>query len=111
MYPKSSDSCWAVHGSPLGALGHLSVGLGGHVSAFVDVRKPPERVQSHFKITEKPLVVIAFLSIEVIWKLSEGSWPALWGARQVLFGVDVAQREDLEDTFGFCKRLKRVNAR
>ena len=38
---------------------------------------------------EKQLILVAFLSFEVIWKLSEGSLAALWGPRDVLFGVDV----------------------
>ena len=65
----------------MGALGDLSGRLRGHGGS-------PERVQSHFKI-------IAFLGIEVIWELSEGSWAALWGPRRVLFGVGVAQQADL----------------
>ena len=103
----TSDSCWAIHGAPLGALGHLLVRLGGHGRALVDVRKLPECVQSHFKIIEKPLVFIAFLSIGVIWNLSGGSWAALWGPREVLFGVDVAQREDLEGYFRFLQKTEK----
>ena len=68
---------------------------------------PPKRVQSHFKIIEKPLVFIAFLNIEVIWKLSEGSWAALWGPREVLFGVDVAQREELSGYFRFLQKTEK----
>ena len=95
MLLGTSDSCWAVHGAPWGALGHLSGGLGGHGGPPGDVWKLPERVQSHFKIIEKPLVFIAFLSLGVIWYLSGGSQAAFWGPREVLLGVDVAQREVL----------------
>ena len=61
----------------------------------------PERIRSHFKIIEKTMLFTSFLSIEVIWNLSGGSWAALWGPREVLFGVDVAQREDLKGYFVF----------
>ena len=44
---------------------------------------------------KKPLVFITFLSIQVIWNLLEGPLGSLGGLREVLFGVDVAQREDL----------------
>ena len=101
------NSSWAIPWAPLGALGHLSGGLGGHGGPLGDVSKPPERVQSNFKIIEKPLVFIAFLNIEVIWKLSEGSWAALWGPREVLFGVDVAQREELSGYFRFLQKTEK----
>ena len=91
----TSDSCWAIPGAPLGALGHLSQGLGGQGGPLCDFWAPPERVQSHFKIIEKPLVFIAFLSIQVIWNLSEGTLGSLGGPREVLFGVDDVQSEDL----------------
>ena len=103
----TSDSCWAIPGAPLGALGHLSGGLGGHGGPLGDVWKPPERVQSHFKIIEKPLVFIAFLSIQVIWNLSEGTLGSLGGPREVLFGVDVAQREDLEGYVRFLQKTEK----
>ena len=60
-----------------------------------------------FQIIEKPLVFIAFLSIGVIWNLSGGSWAALWGPREVLFGVDVAQREDLEGYVRFLQKTEK----
>ena len=47
---------------------------------------------------------IAFLSIGYIWNLPGGSWAALWGPREVLFGNDVAQREDLEGYFGILQK-------
>ena len=84
------NSSWAIPGAPLGALGHLSGGLGGHGGPLGDVWELPERVQSHLKIVEKPLVFTTFLSIQVIWNLSEGPWGSLGGPREVLFGVDVA---------------------
>ena len=95
MLLGTSNSSWAIPGAPLRALGYLSGGLGGHGGPLGDVSKPPERVQSNFKIIEKPLVFIAFLSIGVIWYLSGGSQAAFWGPREVLLGVDVAQREVL----------------
>ena len=95
MLLGTSNSSWAIPGAPLRALGYLSGGLGGHGGPLGDVSKPPERVQSNFKIIEKPLVFIAFLSLGVIWYLSGGSQAAFWGPREVLLGVDVAQREVL----------------
>ena len=103
----TSDSCWAVHGAPLGALGHLSGGLGGHGGPLGDVWKPPERVQSHFEIIEKPLVFIAFLSIEVIWKFSDGSWAASGGPREVLVGVNLTQGENLGGYFRFLQKTEK----
>ena len=91
----------------MGALGHLSEGLGGHGGPLGDAWGLPEGVQSHFKIIEKPLVFIAFLSIGFIWNLSGGSWAALWGPREVLFDVDVAQREDLEGYFRFLRKTEK----
>ena len=79
MLLGTSDSCWAVHGAPWGALGHLSGRLGGNGGPPGDVWKLPERVQSHLKMIEKPLVFIAFLSIEVIWKFSGGGLGSLRG--------------------------------
>ena len=101
----TSDSCWAVYGAPLGALGHLSRGLGGHGGPLGRRLEAPERVQSHFEIFEKPLVFISFLSIEVIWKISEGFQAALWGPREVLSGVDLAQMEDLGGCFRFLQHI------
>ena len=54
------NSSRAFPGAPLGALGHLSGGLGGHGGPIVDVWELPERVQSHFKIIEKPLLLKHF---------------------------------------------------
>ena len=103
----TSDSCWAIPGAPLGALGHLSGGLGGHGGPLGDVWKPPERVQSHFEIIEKPLVFIAFLSIEVIWNLFGGSQAASWGPREVFIGINLAQGEDIGGYFWFLQRTER----
>ena len=91
----------------MGALGHLSGGLGGHGGPLGDVCPPPARVQIHFKIIEKPLVFIAFLSIQVIWNLAEGTLGSLGGPREVLFGVDVAQREDLEGYVRFLQKTEK----
>ena len=107
MLLGTSDSCWAVHGAPWGALGHLSGGLGGHGGPPGDVWKLLERVQSHLEIIEKPTVFIAFLSIEVIWQFSGGALAALGGPRGVLVGVDVAQRGDLGGYFRFLQRTER----
>ena len=88
----------------VGARCHLLVGLGGHGGPLGDVWKPPERVQSHSKIIENKLFFIAFLSIQVIWNLSEGPLGSLGGPREVLFGVDIAQREDLGGYFRFLEK-------
>ena len=50
---------------------------------------------------------IAFLSIEVIWKLSGESLAALWGPRGVLVGVDIAQGEDLGGCFRFLPKTEK----
>ena len=63
----------------MGAFCYILGELGGHGGPLGDVWKRPEGVQSHFKIIEKTIVFIAFLSIEVILKVSEVSWAALWG--------------------------------
>ena len=107
MLLGTSDSCWAVHGAPWGALGHLSGGLGGNGGPPGDVWKLPERVQSHLKMIEKPLVFIPFLSIEVIWKFSGGALAASGGSREVIVGVDVAQGEDLGGYFRFLQKTER----
>ena len=52
-------------------------------------------------------IFITFLSIGVIWNLSGGSWAALWGPQEVLFGVDVAQREDLKGYFRFLQKTEK----
>ena len=62
------------------ALGHLLEGLGGHGEPLGDAWVLPECVQSHFKIIEKPLVFIPFLSIGVIWNLSGGVLGSLVGS-------------------------------
>ena len=98
------NSSRAFPGAPLGALGHLSGGLRGHGGPLGDVWKAPKRVQNHSKIIEKPFVFIAFLSIQVIWNLLEGPLGILGGPREVLFGVDVAQREDLGGYFRFFQK-------
>ena len=103
----SSNSCWAVHEAPLGALGHLSGGPGGHGGALGDVRKLPERVQSNFKTVEKPLVFLTFRSIEVIWNLSGGSWAASGGPREVLIVFDLAQGDDLSGYFRFLQKTEK----
>ena len=82
-------------------------GLGGQGGALGDVWKLPKHVQSHSKIIEKTLVFIAFLSIQVIWNLSEGTLGSLGGPREVLFGVDVAQREDLEGYVRFLQTTEK----
>ena len=74
------NSSWAIPGAPLGALGHLSGGLGGHGEPLGNVWKLPKRVQSHFKIIEKPLFFTAFRSIEIMWNLSGGSCAASGGS-------------------------------
>ena len=91
----------------MGALGHLSGGLGGHGGPLGDAWVLPEGVQSDFKIIEYHAFLFAFLSIGVIWNLSGGSWAALWGPREVLFGVDVDQREDLEGDFWFLQKTEK----
>ena len=96
-------------GDPCGSLGGTRPSFsrtGGQGGPLGDFWGLPERVQSHFKIIEKQLIFIAYLSIGVIWNLSEGSWAALWGSREVLFGVDVAQREDLEGYFRFLQKTE-----
>ena len=65
----TTNSSWAIPEAPLGALGHLSGGLRGHGGPLGDAWELPERFQSHFKIIERPLIFIAFLSTEVIWEL------------------------------------------
>ena len=94
-------------GAPSGALGHLLGGLGGHGGLLGDAWKPPERVRSHSKIIEKPFVFILFPSIQIIWHLSEGPLGSLGGPREVLFGVDVAQREDLEGYVRFLQTTEK----
>ena len=99
-----------VLGGAWGSLGGTRPSLGqagGHGRALVDVRKPPQCVQSHFKIISKQFVFIAFLSIGVIWNLSGGSWAALWGPPEVLFGRDVARRKDLEGYFRFLQKTEK----
>ena len=64
----------------------------------------PRGVQSYFKLIEKALVFIAFLSIQVIWRLSEGSWAASGGPWEVLVGVILTQGRTSADVFVFCKR-------
>ena len=102
-----SASCWAVHGAPLGALGNLLARLGGHGRTLFDVRKLPECFPNHFKIIEKQFVFTAFLNIGTIWNVSGGSWADLWCPREVLFGVDVAQRDDLEGYFRFWQKTEK----
>ena len=69
-------------GRSMGSLGGSRPCLGrtgGHGRPLADFRKLPERVQSNFKINEKPWFLIRFPSMEVIWKLSGGSWAASGG--------------------------------
>ena len=103
----TSDSCWAVHGDRLGAVGYLSGGLGGHREPLGDAWVLPEGVQSHFKIIEKPFVSIAFLSIGVIWNLSGGVQAAFWASREALLGVDITQGKDLVVYFRFLQKTEK----
>ena len=67
----------------------------------------PSASRAILKIIEKPLIFIAFLSIEVIWQFSGGALAALGGPRGVLVGVDVAQGEDLSGYFRFLQKTER----
>ena len=95
-----------VLGGPWGSLGGIRPSLGrtggGHGGPLGHVWAPPERVQSHFKIIEKPLVSIAFLSIQVIWNLSEGTLGSLGGS---------SRRESQAGIFQFSKtrRISQVS--
>ena len=60
---------------------------------------------SAFRPTSKSLKSHGF-SLH-IWKLSEGSWAALWGPQEVLFGVDVAQREELRGYYRFLQKTQK----
>ena len=66
--------------------------------------------QSEFKIIEESLFFFAFLSIQVIWNLLERPLGSLRGSREVLFGVDVAQREGLGGYFQGLKLTERDNS-
>ena len=83
--------------------GHQAISWndGGPWGTLGDVWKPPEGVQSHFKTIEKRLGFIALLSIEVVWNLSGGGARQPFGVLEVLFGVDIAQKEDLGRYFRF----------
>ena len=96
---------------PLGALGHLLARQGGHGGVLFDVRQLRECVQSHFKIIEKTIVFIAFLSIGVIWNLSGGGPGQRLGVleRRSLALTSLKERTPAY-TFGFGKRPKRANA-
>ena len=101
------NSSRAFPGAPLGALGHLSGGLRGHGGPIGNVWGRPERGHNHFKFIEKPLVFIAFLSIEVIWNLFGGIPGSRMGPREVFIGINLAQGEDIGGYFLFSQRTKR----
>ena len=44
-----------------------------------------------------------WVHLEPVW----GVWAALWGPREVLFGVDVARIEDLEGYFRFLQKTEK----
>ena len=73
---------------------------------LVTFRSPPSASRTISK-SLKNRGFHCILRFEVIWRLSEGSWAALWGPQEDLFGVDVAQREDLRGYFRFLQKTEK----